>query len=115
MWNHGKSHVLEFGSIRHTAGFDGAKLQKIWSTDFEGLLKSHSGPEQNTLPGPSLDLVLIGLFDDQQGRWKECESSLGTKPIGGVVTVIPIPETSPLIPFQARFILSRTKHREHVS
>ena len=77
MWNDGKSHVLEFGSIRHTAGFDGAKLQKIWSTDFEGLLKSHSGPEQNTLPGPSLDLVLIGLFDDQQGRWKECESSLG--------------------------------------
>ena len=115
MSNHGKSHVLEFGSIRHTAGFDGAKLQKIWSTDFEGLLKSHSGPEQNTLPGPSLDLVLIGLFDDQQGRWKECESSLGTKPIGGVVTVIPIPETSPLIPSQDRFIFSCTKHRAHVS
>ena len=115
MWNDGKSHVLEFGSIRHTAGFDGAKLLKIGSTNFEGLLKSHSGPEQNTLPGPSLDLVLIGLFDDQQGRWKECESSLGTKPIGGVVTVIPIPETSPLIPSQDRFIFSCTKHRAHVS
>ena len=115
MWNDGKSHVLEFGSIRHTVGFDGAKLLKIGSTNFEGLPKSHSGLGENTLPPPSLDQLLIGLFEDQQGRWKECESSLGTKPIGGVVTVIPIPETSPLIPFQARFIFSRTKHREHVS
>ena len=115
MWNDGKSHVLGFGSIRHTAGFDGAKLLKVGSTNFEGLPKSHSGPEENTLPPPSLDQLLIGLFEDQQGRWKECESSLGTKPIGGVVTVIPIPETSPFIPFQARFIFSRTKHREHVS
>ena len=114
MWNDGKSHVLEFGSIRHTVGFDGAKLLKIGSTDFEGLLKSHSGPEENTLPAPSLDQLLIGLFEDQQGRWKECESSLGTKPIGGVVTVIPIPETSPLISSQARFVFSHTKHRAHV-
>ena len=114
MWNDGKSHVLEFGSIRHTAGFVGAKLLKIASTNFEGLLKSHSGPEENTLPPPSLDQLLIGLFEDQQGRWMECESSLGTKPKGGVVTVIPIPETSPLISSQARFIFSHTKHRAHV-
>ena len=67
MWNDGKSHVLEFGSIRHTVGFDGAKLLKTGSTDFEALLKSHSGPEQNTLPAPSLDQVLIGLCEDQQG------------------------------------------------
>ena len=41
VWNDGKSHVLEFGSIRHIVGFDGAKLLKIGSTDFEGLPKSH--------------------------------------------------------------------------
>ena len=109
MWNDGKSHVLEFGSIWHIAGFDGAKLHKIASTDFEALLKLHSGPEHITLPAPSLDQLLIGLFDDQQGRWKECKSSLETNPIDGVVTVIPIAETSPLIPSQARFIFSGTK------
>ena len=114
MWNDGKSHVLVFGSIWHTVGFDSAKFLKIGFTDFEGLLKSHSGPEENTLPAPSLDQVLIGLFEHQQGRWKERESSLGMKPKGGVVTVIPIPKTSPLISSQARFVFSHTKHRAHV-
>ena len=67
MWNDGKRHVLEFGIIRHTILFEGAKLCKIGFTDYEGLLKLHSGPKENTLPALSLDQVLNRQFEEQKG------------------------------------------------
>ena len=53
--------------------------------------KSHSGLNEKTLAAPSLDLVLNGLFQDQQVRWKQGETSLGTKHIGGLVMVMLVP------------------------
>ena len=101
VWNDGKRHVLEFGIIRHTILFEGAKLCKIGSTDYEGLLKLHSGPKENTLPAPSLDQVLNRQFEEQKGWWKYGETSLGTKPKGGVSTVMSVPPKRGLShPFQ---------------
>ena len=114
MWNDGKRHVLKFKSIRRTIEFKGALLLKIGSNDFEGLLKSHSGPKENTLPAASLDQVLNGILEDQQGRWTQGEISLGTEPTSGVVTLILIPKTRPLTPIQAWLIFSSAKRRIHV-
>ena len=91
VWNDGKRHVLEFGIIRHTILFEGAKLFKIGSIDFEGLLKLHSDPKENNLRAPSLDQVINRKFEDQKGRWKQGETRLGTKATGGDVTVMSVP------------------------
>ena len=53
--------------------------------------QSHSGPNEKTLPAQSSKEVLNGLFEDHQGRWKEGETSLGTMPTCGLVTVMPVP------------------------
>ena len=66
-------------------------MLKIRSTNFEGLLKSHSGPKENTLATQSLDQVLNRVFEDQQGRWKQGETGLGMKPPRGVVAVMSVP------------------------
>ena len=41
--------------------------------------QSHSDPNEKTLPAQSPDVVLNGVFEDWQGRWKQGETSLGTK------------------------------------
>ena len=89
--NDDKRPVLEFGIIRSVIGFEGGKLPKIVFTDFEGLHHITLRSKRKTLPATSLDQVRNGLFEDQEGRWKQGERSLGTNPTGGLVTVMAVP------------------------
>ena len=52
--------------------------------------QSHSDPNEKTLPAQSPDLVLNGVFEDRQGRWKQGETSLETNPTCGLVPVMPV-------------------------
>ena len=65
-----------------------SKLGSLVSMD---RTQSHSGPKEKTLPTPSPDAVLNGLFEDQPGRWKQGETSFGTMPTCGLVTLMPVP------------------------
>ena len=89
--NDDKRPVLEFGIIRSVIGFEGGKLPKIVFTDFEGLHHIALRSKRKTLPAASLGQVRNGLFEDQQGRWKQGETSLGTKPTCGLVLVMSVP------------------------
>ena len=91
MFNDDKRPVLEFGIIRSVIGFEGGKLPKIVFTDFEGLHHIALRSKRKTLPAASLGQVRNGLFEDQQGRWKQGERNLGTDPTGGLVMVMPVP------------------------
>ena len=91
MLNVDKKHVLEFGIIRSVIGFEGGKFPKIVFTNFEGWPHIALRLKRKTLPAESLGQVCNGLFEDQQGRWKQGERNLGTNPTGGLVTVIPVP------------------------
>ena len=89
--NDDKRPVLEFGIIRSVIGFEGGKFPKIVFTNFEGLHHIAFRLKRKTLPAASLGQVCNGLFEDQQGRWKQGERNLGTNPTGGLVTVMPVP------------------------
>ena len=89
--NDDKRPVLEFGMIRSVIGFEGGKLPKIVFTDFEGLHHIAIRSKRKNLPAPSPDQVRNRLFENQQGRRKQGERSLGTNPTGGLVTVTPVP------------------------
>ena len=53
--------------------------------------KSNSGLNKKTSPTPSLDKVHNKLFEDWQGRCKPADTSLGTKPTGGLFSVMSVP------------------------
>ena len=53
--------------------------------------QSHPDLNEKTLPAQSPDVVLNGVFEDRQGRWKQGETGLGTKPTCGLVPVMPVP------------------------
>ena len=89
--NDDKRHVLQFVIIWRVIGFEGGKLPKIVFADFEGLHHIALRSKWKTFPIPCLDQVGNGLFEDQQGRWKQGKRSLGTNPTGGLVTVMPVP------------------------
>lgn len=56
MWNDGKTHMLEFGTIQSTIGFEGVKFLKIGSTNFKGLHEIALRPKgedfARTISGP---------------------------------------------------------------
>ena len=89
--NDDKRPVLEFGIIRSVIGFEGGKFPKIVFTNFEGLHHIALQLKRKTLPAASLGQMCNGLFEDQQGRWKQGERNLGTNPTGGLVTVKRVP------------------------
>ena len=53
--------------------------------------QSRSDANEKTLPAQSPDVVLNGVFEDRQGRWKQGETGLGTKPTCVLVPVMPVP------------------------
>ena len=53
--------------------------------------QSHPDLNETTLPAQSPGVVLNGVFEDLQGRWKQGETSLGTKATCGLVLVIQVP------------------------
>ena len=53
--------------------------------------QSHPDLNEKTLPAKSPDVVLNGVFENRQGRGKQGETSLGTKPTCGLVLVMQVP------------------------
>ena len=89
--NDDKRPAIEFGIIRSVIGFEGGNFPKIVFTNFEGLHHIALRSKRKTLPAASLGQVCNGLFEDQQGRWKQGERNLGTNPTCGLVTVMLVP------------------------
>ena len=53
--------------------------------------QSHLDLNETTLPAQSPDVVLNGVFEDRQGRWKQGETMLETNHTCGLVPVMPMP------------------------
>ena len=79
-----ESFILKLGSKVRSCSKSGSPIWMDWH-------RSHSGPNVKGKLAQSLHKVLSVLFDDQQGQWKQGETSLGTNATGRLVTVMPVP------------------------